>query len=99
MNRTYFATINRNGALHVAFRLVLVLGPSRTPGKTRIRPWLHAPRRYATAQVVPDGQLEIIKPSELASRHRRVLEAAVQAARLLPELDSTRERHARHGGQ
>jgi hypothetical protein len=72
--------INWSGNIEPQFKLALVLGPSRVPGKQRVRVWLHAPGRWTNASAVRDGQLSPVDERELSPRHAAVLRAARKAA-------------------
>lgn len=84
MRKLQFALINWSGNLEPQFKIALVLGPSRVPGKQRVRVWLNASQRYAPACAVATGKLSTLVSHDLTPRQQRVLASAVVAAKSLP---------------
>jgi hypothetical protein len=68
------------------FKLGIVLGPSRSAGKTRIRTWLNATRSWGAPHSVVSRWLDTVgddqakRPPGEAARRRKVVARAIEAS-------------------
>lgn len=56
-----------------AFKLAIVLGPSRVPGKLRVQTYSHAARGWSNPHTVPEADTRTAVVAMLPSGHRRTL--------------------------
>jgi hypothetical protein len=61
-----------------AFKIAIVLGPSRVAGKLRAMTYSHQSRGWSHAHTVPESDIANVTMAGLAAHHRRTVRHALE---------------------